>query len=384
MAERHPRVWDRVGQSMLKHCDRPRFAAVSRYAKPVGGKMVDGKWENQYARGFTGRFAETLAQEMGNIKTASFVTAEDDLIRVVRFVVTDIQNNFPRHREVAFTKTVEKKGKRGKGPGEWLPPEGREVISKRITTQGEPTYLVKATDDEMRSKVNSEETKTQRDFILKLCPRDVLEDCEDRILAVLEAKDVEDPLAAGKKCIDAFGEFGVLADSLVTYIGRASRDWAGKDLRDLRELYTAIKEGTTTFDEAMKSKFSREEDPDAQQDDRRAQQMKQQAEAPVPTSTVKPELKPKPVVHDAEPVDGRWPSKAAMLAAFKEMVSKLQADNFFAILGRSGLNSLDECRLGDKPTEAAYDEMVEAAKEVQSSKPAEAPMDNKPVFGRKK
>ena len=179
MAERHPRKWADVRQQMLDHCVRPRFADVSRYAKPVGKKMINGEYVEQYARGFTIRFAETLAQEMGNVKPESSITYEDDLMRIVRIGVTDLQKNVPWSREVAFAKTVERRGKKRRGKqGEqdtWDPPEGREVISQRINSYGEPTFLVKATEDEMRAKVNSEISKTQRDFLIsfvrEICSR---------------------------------------------------------------------------------------------------------------------------------------------------------------------------------------------------------------------
>ena len=67
-AERHPRKWADVRVRMLDHCSRPRFAEVSRYRKPVGKKLINGAWIEQFATGFTIRMAETLAQEMGNVK----------------------------------------------------------------------------------------------------------------------------------------------------------------------------------------------------------------------------------------------------------------------------------------------------------------------------
>lgn len=255
MAERHPRAWMNVRAVMLDHCSRPRFAEIARYAKPVGKEKINGEWVEKKVKGFSSRFAETLAQEMGNVKPISAVTFEDDLIRIMRIGVIDLERNIPRAREVTFARSVEKRGKKNKA-GEWAPPDGREVISSRINSYGEPTYLVRATDDELRSKVNSEESKTQRDFILKLCPRDILEECEDKIRDVLAAEDKRDPLAALKKLLDRFREFGVMPSDLETYMGKPSKQFTAADIQELRELGAAIRDGQETFQNALRLKFS--------------------------------------------------------------------------------------------------------------------------------
>ncbi len=282
MAERHPRTWMDVRAAMLSHCSRPRFAEVSRYAKPIGKAKVNGQWVDNFARGFTVRFAETLSQEMGNIKPETSVTFEDDMIRIIRISVTDLEKNIPRSREVTIAKAVEKRGKKIKDHKgeEWGPPEGREVISVRMNSYNEPTYLVKATDDEMRNRVNSEESKTQRDLTYKLCPRDILEDCEDAILATMEKEDKRDPEAALKKLLDRFQEFGLMPSDLQTYIGRPVKQWTEADRQALRELGAAIRDGQTTFDEALKLRHSPPEEGEettAEHDIRLQKQMAEQA-----------------------------------------------------------------------------------------------------------
>ncbi len=258
VAERHPRDWMDVRAAMLTHCARPRFAGVCRYAKPVGKKKVNGQWVEEFAKGFTVRFAEVLTQEAGNIKPDTAVTFEDDLIRIVRISVTDLQRNICRSREVTIAKAVEKRGK--EKDGLWFPPEGREVISQRINSYGDPVFLVKATDDELRNRVNSEESKTQRDFVFKLCPRDILEDCEDAVTETLAKEDKRDPQAATKKLLDRFQEFGLMPSDLQTYIGRPVAQWTENDRRTLIELGGAIRDGQTTFDEALKARYTTPDD----------------------------------------------------------------------------------------------------------------------------
>ena len=279
IAERHPRTWMDVRAAMLSHCSRPRFAEIARYAKPIGKEKLNGQWVDKFARGFTVRFAETLTQEMGNIKPETAVTFEDDLIRIIRISVTDLEKNIPRSREVTIAKAVEKRGKKNRA-GEFEPPEGREVISSRINSYGEPTYLVRATDDELRNRVNSEESKTQRDLTYKLCPRDILEDCEDAVRETNEKEDKRDPQAATKKLLDRFHEFGLMPSDIQNYVGKPIAQWTDKDRDELRHLGAAIRDGQTTFDEALRAKYmtSEEGGGDGESDQQRDARLQRQSE----------------------------------------------------------------------------------------------------------
>ncbi|MFH1110957.1 MAG: hypothetical protein V1790_17425 [Planctomycetota bacterium] len=262
MAERHPRVWLDVRGRMMDHCRRPRFAEVTRYCKPVGKALINDVWTETKARGFTIRFAETLAQEMGNVKPWTSTSYEDDQLRIVRIGVTDLQRNVPWSQEVTVAKVVEKRGK--KRGEEWLPPEGRDVISSRVNSRGDMTFLVAATDDEILAKQNSAISKVQRNFLLKLCPRDILEDCEEKVAETLAKEDKSDPKAAVKKWIDRFGGLGVIPSDLINYLGKPVEQWRDEDVTTLRELGTAIKEGETTFQQALKIRYTAAEPPEGE------------------------------------------------------------------------------------------------------------------------
>lgn len=282
MSERHPRNWDNVRFAMMKHCQRTRFAEIARYSRPVGRELVNGEWVEKRAEGFTTRFTEMLAQEMGNVRLSAVATYEDDLVRIMRFAVLDLEKNVVKEREVAIAKAVERRGIRNK-KGEWEPPKGRDVISQRITTQGEPTYLVRATAEELRAKTNAEESRSQRDFITRLCPRDILEDCEDQIRATLDAEVAKDPEAYRKKILDRFAELNIRPSDLDAYMSRPARLWNAKDIEELRGLYAAIRDGQTSFDEAMRTKFSHAEGEETREEhDARLQRQMRAQERPMP------------------------------------------------------------------------------------------------------
>lgn len=280
MAERHPRNWMDVRAAMLDHCARPRFAEATRYQRKVGSKLVNGEWVDEIARGFTVRFAQTLAQEMRNLKPFALVTFEDDLIRIVRFGVVDLERNLPRSREVAIAKTVERRGKKRKGTvNEYDPPEGRETIAVRLNSEGIPTYTVRATPEELRAKINAEESRTLRDFILRLCLPDILDDCEDKIYATMGAEDQRDPKAAVKRLLDRFAEYSVRPSDLETYIGRSYQQWTVADIKELRELGAAIRDNQTTFQDALRMRYAKADTSDeapAEHDARLRAQIAQQ------------------------------------------------------------------------------------------------------------
>jgi len=125
----------------------------------------------------------------------------------------------------------------------------------RLNTEGIPTFLVRATEDEMRSKINSEASRVHRDFLIKLTPRDLLEDWEDAVYATMEKADKTDPQAALKKWLDGFHRLGIEPSELEQYFNKPAKAWGAAELQEMRELGQAIKEGSTTFAEALKQKY---------------------------------------------------------------------------------------------------------------------------------
>lgn len=275
MAERHPRNWLDVQVRLLDHCKRPGFAEVAWYKKPAGKKKINGQWIESYAEGLSARFAEVARQEMGNVHTETTIVYEDHLARIIRATSVDLERNTIDSREFTIAKFVEKRGEK-KGDG-WEPPKGREVISQRINSYGEPTFLVVATDDEIRMKMNSEISKTTRDESLRLIPKDIRDMCAEKILSVRNDPKAIDPAAARNKLINSFAELNVLPSDLTTYIGTAIDKISPAQLNDLRGLFQAIRDGELTFNEALKMKYDTTEiESEAERDIRIAKTLKEQ------------------------------------------------------------------------------------------------------------
>jgi len=257
MAERKPRDWMRVRTRLLEHCARPGFADVARYCKPTGRQFNKQKndWEDTFAEGLSARFAEVARQEMGNLSSSTSVVYDDDKLRIIRAEVLDLQNNIIDAREIAINKVTEKRGKQDKKTKEWAPPDGRDLLGQRVNTNGDPVYLVRATEDEVRLRQNSEISKSQRDETLRMIPKDIRDECEARILTTLNDPKTTDVVTARKKLADVFLSIGVTLEELNTYIGKPIDTLTVKQINELRGLFTAIKDGETTMAEALKAKY---------------------------------------------------------------------------------------------------------------------------------
>lgn len=376
MSERHPRNWDNVRFAMMQHCQRTRFAEIARYSRPVGRELVNGEWVEKKAEGFTTRFTEMLAQEMGNVRLSAVATYEDDLVRIMRFAVLDLEKNVVKEREVAIAKAVERRGYRNK-KGEWEPPKGRDVISQRLTTQGEPTYLVRATAEELRAKTNAEESRSQRDFITRLCPRDILEDCEDQIRATLEAEVSKDPEAYRKKILDRFAELNIRPSDLDAYMSRPSRLWNAKDIEELRGLYAAIRDGQTSFDEAMRAKFAQAEpgEETREEHDARIQRQMRAQERPMPEEIAEQRIaslradEPQKAKHEP-PADERAEWRKRLDRDLNKISAQMTTEKLRPALTRA-LGALGYESIEQLPDETTAGELLAMVQEMVTTEPTD-------------
>jgi hypothetical protein len=227
MAIRRPRDWDQVRVSLLKECSRPGFAATARYHKPIG-KGVEGP---------SIRFAEAALRCMTNVLPEVQALYDDATKRIVRVSVTDLEANVCYATDVVLEKTVERSSLK----------DGQQALGSRINSYGQKVYLVGATEDEISNKVAALISKSIRQNGLRLLPGDILEECMDRVVEVLEKKDAADPDAARKKLADGFAQLGVSPSGLKDYLGHELGACSPAELTELRALWTAIRDGETTW-----------------------------------------------------------------------------------------------------------------------------------------
>lgn len=235
MAERHPRDIESVRVAILKECERPGFADVARYKKPIGGTTIEGP---------SIRFAEAALRCYGNIYAPQAIVFEDEQQRIIRVAVTDLENNISYPSEIVVKKTVERKQKR----------EGLEVLGERKNMKGETVYLIRATEDDIQNKQNALVSKALRNNGLRLIPGDIIEECMERVLQTQRKADKQDPDAAKRKVIDAFAGLGIGPAELAVFLGHSLERIQPAELVELRAAYSAIRDGEAYWSDLLAAK----------------------------------------------------------------------------------------------------------------------------------
>ena len=260
MALARPRDLDLVRQKMLKDASRPSFATVAIYHKPVGNGI----------EGPSIRFVESAIRNMTNILTETSTVSEDDERRVIRVAVSDLETNTYFSQDVTVTKTVERRKL----------PQGEKPIRVRANSNGQPIYILHATDDEILNKQNALISKAVRTLGLRLIPGDLVDEALMEIKKTMAQQDRQDPDAAKHRIIDAFAQLGVSVEALKEFVGHELSALTPNEIQLLRTTYTSIKDGETSWKAVMDDKA--EKDANAKE---------KQKQAAAPTSAKKAEQK---------------------------------------------------------------------------------------------
>jgi hypothetical protein len=219
---------------ILEACRRPAFAAIARYAKPVGGSKICGP---------SIRFAETAIQAMRNIDVTTTIVWEDDEKRTINIAVTDLETNSTYSKDVTIGKVVERK----------FVKEGQTVISERLNSQNQKVFLVAATEDDLANKVAAAESKIIRNSGLRLIPQDIIDEAMEIAQETIR-KGGSDPKADMKRMCDAFGSINISPLELEKYLGHSIATASPEEVADLREIYTAIKDGESNWGDYLKAR----------------------------------------------------------------------------------------------------------------------------------
>ena len=239
MALARPRDIDTVRQNMLKDARRPSFASVAIYHKPVGQKGIEGP---------SIRFVEAAIRNMSNILIETTTVSEDDERRVIRVAVSDLETNTYFSQDVTVTKTVE----RSKLPA------GEKPIRVRTNSKGQPVYILHGTDDDILNKQNALISKAVRTLGLRLIPGDLVDEALWYVRQTMATQDAQNPDAAKNRIIDAFAMLGVGVENLKEYLGHELSSITPNELQTLRALYSAIKDGETSWKAVMDDKAEKE------------------------------------------------------------------------------------------------------------------------------
>jgi hypothetical protein len=229
MAMRRPRNWDEVRQKILKECRRPAFAKdkSTLYRKPVGNGV----------EGLGIRFAEMALRCLTNVMTETPVIYEDDMRRVIRVIVTNLEDNQTEFADVTVSKTVERS----------KPMDDGTYISVRMNSYNKPVYTVPATDEDLLNKEWALVSKMRRNCGLRHIPGDIQAEAEAIIRSVRLDEAARDPDAERREIADGFAKLNVPVDELTEYVGHDLATCSPKELADLRTVWGSVRDGEATW-----------------------------------------------------------------------------------------------------------------------------------------
>lgn len=266
MAMQNPRTWPTVWGQLITECQRPSFAEAAMYRLKKGRKKNEdtNQWEDNWIEGLTIGFARTAARMMGNLDIKEPVTYEDGEKLIVTVTVIDLECNVRQARDVTVTKSIER-----------VSGDGRIVLGERRNSYGKTTYIVVPTDEEMEVKVAARVSKMRRTLINDMLPADLKDDCLATIKVTRQKGDKKDPDAAKKKLIAAYAAISITADELAKYLGHPFEQISPDEMEELRGVGAAIKEGETTWREALAEKLGADAPADAKPADTTADKLKE-------------------------------------------------------------------------------------------------------------
>lgn len=259
MARANRRDYFQVRQSIISACKRPGFAEAARYEIPFGGETVQG---------YTIRFAEECMRSMTNMASDVITVADNEFRKTVSVSVTDLESNSTYGDEAVIEKTVERKYLK----------DGEPPISSRTNSKGEIVYLVMANEEQVQMKTAARVSRIIRTGILRLVPGDILEEALQEINKTYESGGA-DVNEAAKKILDGFSSIGVMPADIIKFLGHSVGSISPKELKQLRLMYAAIRDGDAAWVDYLPEKQSRKK-PDFGAGDKKPGDPAKEGEAP--------------------------------------------------------------------------------------------------------
>lgn len=344
MALQRPRDVERFRSALLRECKRPGFATLAEYCRPVGKEKnkQTGNWEEKFATGPSIHLMRTAVALYGNMLVDSATMFESEDTRLVHAYALDLENNVSWAKTIAISKTTEKRGQEDRKTKKMGPPPGREVLSERFNTYGDPVYIVLATEDEIRVKESRLLAITQRENARAVLPRDIIDEAIATARSTIKDADAKDPDEARRKVIDAFGEMGVQPVDLEKYVGHPLDRMSPAELNELRGVFVSMREGDLTWDAAMAAKAATDDNGEPGSaakaaevaKNRIAELSKKKTTDPAPAPTATPSQ-----TAETQPASTTTTDFGAQLATYHET---LGSESFLQILGNNGCEKISD------------------------------------------
>lgn len=198
---------------MMEAAQRPSFQDKAVYSYPRGGQKIIGPSVN---------LAREFARVWGNIRHGFDVVSDDgEYVQVIGYA-WDMESNTKSTQGARFRCLVQRKRD---GATKWVVPDERDK----------------------RELINKHGAIAQRNALLQVLPRDMVEDIVEACLSNAEKAIRNDMEAARKKLAKAFGELSIPLGEVEEMIGCELQHMKPDDISQLRQVYASIKDGNTTW-----------------------------------------------------------------------------------------------------------------------------------------
>lgn len=245
MAMKNPRHEETARTKIMASCRNPGFAIKAKFRKPVGGEMINGRWEPKFVVGPSIRFAEEMLRCWKNVLVQQTSIYDDHLKRIVAITTQDLESNTTYSKEIFLEKTVERSSAKD-----------REVVGQRMNSQNRAVYIVRSTEDELNIKESALASKVIRNNGLRLIPQHIQDEAMAIVDAVIRDKAAKNPEAERREILDGFAKKGIAPLDIERYMGGPSAQFSTDDLLRLREMLTSIEDGHSTWQEFIEGTTS--------------------------------------------------------------------------------------------------------------------------------
>lgn len=239
MALQKPRNLDLVRQRLMLEAAQPAFAEKAEFARKVGKDHETG--EDKIARGASIRFVEAALRALGNVDVGSTLIVDNGKQQVHRIEVLDLETGTGYRRDVIVEKRVERRYLK----------RGQVALGERVNSYGERVFIVEPSDDELLTRSLALIAKALRTLGEKLIPYALKVEALAKCREIAADTIKRDPDAARKKVLDSFVELGVGVLELEDYLGHAIKQCSPAEIEKLRDVWSSIDEGETTWSDVL-------------------------------------------------------------------------------------------------------------------------------------
>jgi hypothetical protein len=212
----------------------PRLAEKATYSYPRGKKQdpVTKEWVENIISGPSTYIAREAARVWGNLVYGTEVVRESDAERQIRSYAWDMQTNMRCVAEATFKKLIQRSS--------WKTVNGQR---EKVTTWIEPD------ERELRELSNKYASIGERNCILKVIPAHLVDEVLEAASQATKEEAAKHPEAVRAKLADAFLTVGVSVAMLEDYLGHPLKETTPDRIATLRSMFTAMREGTSVWDD---------------------------------------------------------------------------------------------------------------------------------------